>query len=200
MLDVQVAHAANQAMNYLVSDKVPRRNGNAHPEHSSRRTWYSCADGDVILASATTASSPSCASASPARSGHGRALRDQRPARAQHRRAVGAAARRVRQWEREKLIAALDKAGVPLRPINTSADVFKDPQVKARGMLRHVPHPSGVDAPQVGSPMRFADAAADADPRRRCSGSTATTSCRTGLRRRRHRRAAQRGSDLMAHR
>ena len=27
--------------------------------------------------------------------------------------------------------------------INTVADVFKDPQVKARGMLKHVPHPSG---------------------------------------------------------
>jgi crotonobetainyl-CoA:carnitine CoA-transferase CaiB-like acyl-CoA transferase len=30
--------------------------------------------------------------------------------------------------------------------------------VKARGMLRYVPHPSGVDVPQVASPMRFADA------------------------------------------
>jgi crotonobetainyl-CoA:carnitine CoA-transferase CaiB-like acyl-CoA transferase len=60
-------------------------------------------------------------------------------------------------WEREKLIVALDKAGVPCGPINTVADVFKDPQVKARGMLRYVPHPSGVEAPQVGSPMRFAE-------------------------------------------
>ena len=25
-------------------------------------------------------------------------------------------------------------------------------------MLQHVPHPSGVDVPQVASPMRFADA------------------------------------------
>ena len=26
------------------------------------------------------------------------------------------------------------------------------------GMLKHVPHPSGVEVPQVSSPMRFADA------------------------------------------
>ena len=57
-----------------------------------------------------------------------------------------------------RLIAALDAAGVPCGAINTVADVFKDPQVKARGMLRHVPHPSGVDVPQVATPMRFADA------------------------------------------
>ena len=62
------------------------------------------------------------------------------------------------EWERERLIAALDAAGVPCGAINTVADVFKDPQVKARGMLKHVPHPSGVDVPQVSTPMRFADA------------------------------------------
>ena len=60
-------------------------------------------------------------------------------------------------WEREKLIAALDNVGVPCGAINSVADVFEDPQVKARGMLCHVPHPGGVDVPQVGSPMRFAE-------------------------------------------
>ena len=33
MLDVQVGFLANQAMNFLVSGKPPRRSGNAHPEH-----------------------------------------------------------------------------------------------------------------------------------------------------------------------
>jgi crotonobetainyl-CoA:carnitine CoA-transferase CaiB-like acyl-CoA transferase len=33
--------------------------------------------------------------------------------------------------------------------------VFEDPQVRHRGMLMHLPHPSGVAVPQVGSPMRF---------------------------------------------
>ena len=61
------------------------------------------------------------------------------------------------EWERDRLIAALDATGVPCGPINTVADVFKDPQVIARGLLQRVPHPSGVDVPQVTSPMRFAD-------------------------------------------
>jgi crotonobetainyl-CoA:carnitine CoA-transferase CaiB-like acyl-CoA transferase len=48
---------------------------------------------------------------------------------------------------------------VPCGPINSVADVFKDPQVKSRELLRHVAHPSGVAAPQVASPMRFGGAA-----------------------------------------
>ena len=65
----------------------------------------------------------------------------------------------VLAWERTPLITALDAAGVPCGPINNVAEVFEDPQVQARGMLRHVPHPCGVDLPQVASPMRFAEAA-----------------------------------------
>jgi crotonobetainyl-CoA:carnitine CoA-transferase CaiB-like acyl-CoA transferase len=63
------------------------------------------------------------------------------------------------RFKRRELISALDNAGVPCGPINSVADVFEEPQVQAREMLRHVPHPSGVDVPQVASPMRFADAA-----------------------------------------
>ena len=48
MLDVQVATLANQAMNHLVSGKVPQRNGNAHPNIQPQDV-YACADGDVIL-------------------------------------------------------------------------------------------------------------------------------------------------------
>ena len=61
-------------------------------------------------------------------------------------------------WDRAELTAALDAAGVPCGPINSVPEVFEDPQVKARGMLNYVTHPSGAAVPQVGSPMRFAEA------------------------------------------
>jgi crotonobetainyl-CoA:carnitine CoA-transferase CaiB-like acyl-CoA transferase len=63
-------------------------------------------------------------------------------------------------WPRARLVAALDGAGVPCGAINSIPEVFEDPQVKARGMLKHVPHPCGSEVPQVASPMRFAEAAA----------------------------------------
>ena len=158
MLDVQVATLSNQAMNYLVSGKVPRRNGNAHPNIQPQDV-YACADGDVILVVGNDGQFAKLCQVFD----HADWLSDERFAtNAQRVRNIGELSPLLReefvQWERERLIAALDEVGVPCGPINTVADVFKDPQVKAREMLRHVAHPSGVDAPQVASPMRFADA------------------------------------------
>jgi crotonobetainyl-CoA:carnitine CoA-transferase CaiB-like acyl-CoA transferase len=40
----------------------------------------------------------------------------------------------LRPWKRDELLARLADSGVPAGPINTIADVFADPQVRARGM------------------------------------------------------------------
>lgn len=158
MLDVQVASLANQAMNYLVSGKVPQRNGNAHPNIQPQDV-YTCADGDVILVVGNDGQFAKLCEVLD-RSDW---ARDERYAtNAQRVRHIGELSALLRErfagWRREALIDALDRAGVPCGPINNVAEVFEDPQVKARGLLRHVPHPSGVDVPQVGSPMRFAEA------------------------------------------
>ena len=49
MLDVQVSFLANQAMNYLVSGKPPRRAGNVHPNIQPQDV-FSCRDGQMALA------------------------------------------------------------------------------------------------------------------------------------------------------
>jgi len=158
MLDVQVSSLANQAMNFLVSGKVPERNGNAHPNIQPQDV-FSCKNGDVILVVgndaqftklceviglATYASDPRFAT-NAQRINNLPALMDLIRAE-------------FLKWERHKIIDALDQAGVPCGPINSVADVFEDPQVKAREMLRNVEHPSGVLVPQVATPMRFSDA------------------------------------------
>jgi crotonobetainyl-CoA:carnitine CoA-transferase CaiB-like acyl-CoA transferase len=159
MLDVQVATLANQAMNYLVSGKVPKRNGNAHPNIQPQDV-YACSDGDVILVVGNDGQFAKLCQVF----GHPEWVTDERFAtNAQRVRHIGELSPllcdQFAEWERERLIAALDAAGVPCGAINTVAEVFKDQQVKARGMLQHVPHPSGVDVPQVTSPMRFTDSA-----------------------------------------
>jgi crotonobetainyl-CoA:carnitine CoA-transferase CaiB-like acyl-CoA transferase len=157
MLDVQVATLANQAMNYLVSGQVPRRNGNAHPNIQPQDV-YACADGDVILVVGNDGQFARLCEVL----GRAELARDERYAtNAQRVRHVGELSALLRdefaQRRRGDLIAALDAAGVPCGAINSVAEVFQDPQVRARGMLQHVPHPSGVDVPLVASPIRFAD-------------------------------------------
>lgn len=156
MLDVQVAMLANQAMNYLVSGKTPQRNGNAHPNIQPQDV-YACADGDAILVVGNDGQfAKLCAVL-------GRpewALDERFATNAQRVRNIALLSALLRhefaQRPRADLIAALDGAGVPCGAINSVPEVFEDPQVLARGMLKYVPHPSGVDVPQVSSPMRFA--------------------------------------------
>ena len=155
MLDVQVATLANQAMNYLVSGKVPQRNGNAHPNIQPQDV-YSCADGDIILVVGNDGQFAKLCQAL----GKAEWASDEHYAtNAQRVRHIDELSAMLRaefsQWTREKLIAALDAIGVPCGAINNVPEVFQEPQVIERKMLRHVPHPSGVDVPLVASPMRF---------------------------------------------
>jgi crotonobetainyl-CoA:carnitine CoA-transferase CaiB-like acyl-CoA transferase len=46
---------------------------------------------------------------------------------------------------------------VPNGPINDIAQVFDEPQVKARGIRIELEHASGGTLPSVASPMRFSD-------------------------------------------
>lgn len=158
MLDVQVATLANQAMNYLVSGKVPARTGNAHPNIQPQDVYH-CSDGDVILVVGNDGQFAKLCECL----GRTEWAHDQRfstnPQRVRHIDTLAALLQaEFGKRTRAELIALLDHVGVPCGPINSVADVFEDPQVKARGMLRHVPHPSGADAPQVASPMRFTEA------------------------------------------
>ena len=50
---------------------------------------------------------------------------------------------------------ALEAAGVPNGPINTIAQVFEEPQVKARGIRFELDHPVAGRMSLVRSPMRF---------------------------------------------
>ena len=52
-------------------------------------------------------------------------------------------------------VAQLESAGVPCGPINDLAQVFADPQVKARGLAIQLPHPLAGEVPQVASPIRL---------------------------------------------
>ena len=155
LLDVQVACLANQAMNYLVSGRAPRRMGNGHPNIVPYQDFPTAA-GDMILAigndgqfarfcdiagHAAWAADPRFASNAARVSNRGELIPLLRQATVM---------KTTAQW-----IALLENAAVPCGPINDLAAVFADPQVLHRGLRVDLPHAAGGTAPQVANPIRF---------------------------------------------
>jgi crotonobetainyl-CoA:carnitine CoA-transferase CaiB-like acyl-CoA transferase len=155
MLDVQVATLANQAMNFLVSGRVPRRTGNAHPNIQPQDV-FACRDGQIALAVGNDGQFAKLCEVL----GKPELARDERFAKNAARVRNLAVlqpliAGLLKENDRSHWVALLDAAGVPAGPINAIPEVFEDPQVKHRRMLVDVPHPLSGIVPLVASPMRF---------------------------------------------
>ena len=63
------------------------------------------------------------------------------------------AQRTTAQWQ-----AAFGEAGVPCGPINTLAQVYRNPQVVARKMVFEMQHPLAGPVPLTSNPIRFREA------------------------------------------
>ncbi|KRC72977.1 CoA-transferase [Achromobacter sp. Root83] len=163
MLDVQVGLLANQAMNFLLGNRAPRRTGTAHPNIQPQRT-FACADGDIVIVVGNDAQFATLCGML----GRPELARDPRYLTNSQRvknqadldpilDAIFAAQPRA-HW-----LDALKQAGVPAGSINTVPEVFEDPQVIHRNMLRRLPHPAAGSVPQVMNPLRFGNSALRAD-------------------------------------
>ena len=155
LLDVQVAGLANQAMNFLSTGKLPERMGNAHPSIVPYQD-FATADGFMIIAVGNDGQFARLAGALGQPGWASDARFASNSARVLHRAALVALihAATVRQptafW-----IALLEQAGVPCGPINNVAQVFDDPQVRARGMRVELPHRLAGSVAMVANPLRL---------------------------------------------
>jgi crotonobetainyl-CoA:carnitine CoA-transferase CaiB-like acyl-CoA transferase len=157
LLDVQVATLANLAESYLVTGRPPGRLGNAHASIVPYQA-FATRDGHVVVAVGNDAQfARLCEVAGrPELSADARFATN--AARVENRAALVPilsallAARPSREW-----VAALEAAGVPCGPINDLAQVFEDPQVRARGLRVEVPHPLAGTVPVVASPIRLSE-------------------------------------------
>lgn len=155
LLDVQAAVLANQAMNYLTTGNAPGRLGNAHPNIVPYEA-FPTADGYLILAVGNDSQFKSfCAVA-----GLDDLPADERYATNRNRVAnrdtlVPLIRQAMVLKTTDEWIAALEKANVPCGPINTLDRVFDNPQVKHRGLVKHLDHPTVSTVPTVGNPIRF---------------------------------------------
>ncbi|WVT77164.1 CaiB/BaiF CoA-transferase family protein (plasmid) [Sinorhizobium chiapasense] len=160
LLDCMTGVLANQALNFLVSGKAPRRLGNAHPNIAPYQV-FPTSDGHLIVAVGNDRQFVKfCALL-----GRPELATDERyltnALRVQNRDTLTPElAAETAKIERDTLLKMLEDAGVPGGPINTVADVFADPQIAHRQMRVDTPH-SGAAAgtsPGVRTPIRFSGA------------------------------------------
>jgi crotonobetainyl-CoA:carnitine CoA-transferase CaiB-like acyl-CoA transferase len=157
LFDTQLAVLANQATNWLIGERLPRRMGNRHPNIVPYQV-FEAADGPLVIACGNDGQFARLSAAL------GLALHeDPRFARNRdrlaHREAVATAlGARIGALTRGAVLEAMEAAGVPAGPINTVAEAFADPQAVHRGMTQEI---GGSRAPR--SPMRFSDAEIAAD-------------------------------------
>jgi formyl-CoA transferase len=150
-----VALLANQAMNYFATGESPSSLGNAHPNIVPYQT-FKTADGAIILACGNDnlfkkfceiadcthlAEDPQYATNAERVKNRDELTRLLNLIFLKHS---------TKEWVR-----LLEEAGVANGPINKIEDVFKEPQVQARGMQIELPHSVAGKVTLVGSPMKF---------------------------------------------
>jgi crotonobetainyl-CoA:carnitine CoA-transferase CaiB-like acyl-CoA transferase len=155
LLDSQIALLAYQNTNFFATGKPPARIGNLHPNIVPYQPFRT-ADGEVIIACGNdnlyrkfceAAACPDLAS--DARFATNGKRVENRVALTRLLQGIFAK-RTTREW-----LELLEAAGVPNGPINDVAQVFEEPQVRARGVRVDLPHPVAGMLPTVASPMRF---------------------------------------------
>jgi crotonobetainyl-CoA:carnitine CoA-transferase CaiB-like acyl-CoA transferase len=157
LLDSQVALLAYQNTNYFATGTPPKRIGNLHPNIVPYQPFRT-ADGNVIIACGNdnlyrkfcAAAGCSALAEDPRFATNGKRVEN----RVELTRVLVEVFRQrsTREW-----VVLLDGAGVPNGPINDIAQVFEEPQVKARGIRIELEHANGAKLPMVASPMRFSD-------------------------------------------
>jgi crotonobetainyl-CoA:carnitine CoA-transferase CaiB-like acyl-CoA transferase len=157
LLDATIAALTSRATEYLITGEVPRRNGSQTPGAYPAQI-FACRDGSVALqASSVSDFARFCRVL-----GFPEVAADPRfaarPERMQH---LHILAPRVNEalasWNVAELCVAMRAAGILIAPINDMAQVFDEPQVKARNLLGSIEHPQTGAIPMVANPIRYSE-------------------------------------------
>jgi crotonobetainyl-CoA:carnitine CoA-transferase CaiB-like acyl-CoA transferase len=139
LVDSTVGILANNAMNYLVSGKIPTRLGNAHANIVPYQE-FPAADGHLIIASGNDSQFHKlCGVLGAAEISNNPAYKDNVGRLTNRDKIIPELTAYTKTMKRDDLLARLEAVGVPAGPINNIAQVFDDPQVVHRGMRIDMP-------------------------------------------------------------
>ena len=155
LFDVSVASLANQALNYLVSDKVPGRLGNAHPNIVPYQA-FATADGHIILAVGNDSQFRKFCNVAGLDGLADNPDYATNKARVMNRGALlphieAAFHQQTTDWWLDRLATV----SVPAGPINPIDKVFAEPQAVHRGLAMLIDDDLNGSIPGVASPLRL---------------------------------------------
>lgn len=134
LVDSTVGVLSNQALNYLVSGKIPTRIGNAHANIVPYQV-FEVADGYIIIATGNDGQFFKLCDVLGAKEISSNPAYANNTGRLSHRDTIiGELTAYTRKMKRDDLLAKLEAVQVPAGPINNVAQAFDDPQVRHRGM------------------------------------------------------------------
>ena len=158
LLDVGMAVLANQAAGYLATGQAPGRAGNIHPSLAPYQDFRT-RDGNVLLAIGNDGQFARFCAAVDRQDWALDERFTTNTVRVQNRAALLALMEPLmRERGTQEWITLLEDKAVPCGPINTVAQAFDDPQVRARGLRVDLPRAAGDGGPAVATvanPMRL---------------------------------------------
>lgn len=155
LMDCQVSSLINVASNYLCSGINPRRMGNQHPNIVPYQV-FSAKDGDLVIAVgndeqfkrfATVLGKSELAVMEEFIHNENR-LKNKNEL-------ISICEKLLLEKTKKEWKELFDAAGIPNGPINTIAEMFEDPQIKAREMVVEINHPLIEKLQLTGSPLKL---------------------------------------------
>jgi crotonobetainyl-CoA:carnitine CoA-transferase CaiB-like acyl-CoA transferase len=155
LLDAQVAAVSPMAMSYLVAGQLPLRSG-LNSQLTAPYGDFDCADGKLLVAVANNKQFAALCQVI----GRPELARDPRfagtPQRVDNRAALQALVAEVLKTQTlAHWMPLLRQAVVPSGPIHDFRQVFDDPQIQHRALVKTLPHPLSGTLAVVGNPLNF---------------------------------------------
>ena len=152
LLDVATSVTANQAMNYLTTGTVPKRMGNGHQNLAPYQV-FDCNDGHIIIATGNDAQYQRLCAVLELDEMASNKLFLKNADRLENRVAlIEILNTETKKRSKESLLESCESQGIPAGPINDLSEVFEDPQVIFRGLVKEIDN-----IPTVASPFNFSD-------------------------------------------
>ncbi len=153
LLPSAVAWLANVGSSYLVSGDQPKRYGNAHATIVPYQTFKGSDQWFIVGVGNDRQFQSLCTLM-----GHPEFASDERfntnPRRVANREILLPILESIFETETADVwLAGMTEAGIPCGPINTVGQALEHPQIKHRGMVVEVPHPTAGSVRVVGSPV-----------------------------------------------